>query len=302
MKVVIAYDGSTGADTAIEDLRHAGLPDSSEILIVCVAEGGLQAPESIGMVQTDFSGSWKDKLADAKRLCEGAGDRLRSMFPKWTIDSEALWGSPANLILEASRKWHADLIVTGSHGHSAVARMILGSVSTDLVHHSECSVRVARRSVPFAQGPLQVILGIDGSRESDKVLQAVAQRTWPAKTEVRIVSVVATLVPEIGPLEASTYGQDPAFEVIRDFDARRKAHLTDAALKAADYLRKMDLLADTTVLNGDPRELIPQEADRLNATMIFLGARGLGRMERLLLGSVSTHVLNHARCTVEVVR
>jgi nucleotide-binding universal stress UspA family protein len=302
MKVVIAYDGSAGAEAAIEDLRHAGLPDASEILVVCVAEGGLQAPESIGMVQTDFSGSWKDKLADAKRLCEGAADHLRSMFPKWTIASEALWGPPAKLILEASRKWHAELIVTGSHGHSAVARMILGSVSTDLVHHSECSVRVARRGVSVGQGPLRVILAIDGSRESDKVVRALAQRTWPAMTEVRIVSVVGTLVPEIGPLEASTYGHEPAFEVIRDFDARRKAHLTDVARQAADYLRKMDLLADTSVLDGDPRELIPKEADRCNAAMIFVGARGLGRMERLLLGSVSTHVLNHARCTVEVVR
>ena len=91
MKVVIAYDGSTGAEAAIEDLRYAGLPDSSEILIVCVGEGGLQAPESIGMVQTDFSGSWKDKLVLAKRLCEAAGDHLRPMFPKWTIASEAGW-------------------------------------------------------------------------------------------------------------------------------------------------------------------------------------------------------------------
>jgi nucleotide-binding universal stress UspA family protein len=55
-------------------------------------------------------------------------------------------------------------------------------------------------------------------------------------------------------------------------------------------------------MDGDPREVIVVAADLSKADAIFVGARGLGRVERFLLGSVSTHILTHAHCTVEVVR
>ena len=55
------------------------------------------------------------------------------------------------------------------------------------------------------------------------------------------------------------------------------------------------------VVEGDPRQMIIEEARGRNVDAIFVGARGLGRVERLLLGSVSTYILTHARCTVEVV-
>ena len=57
-----------------------------------------------------------------------------------------------------------------------------------------------------------------------------------------------------------------------------------------------------SVVEGDPRQMIIEEAHGRNADAIFVGARGLGRVERLLLGKVSTYVLTHARRTVEVVR
>ena len=72
--------------------------------------------------------------------------------------------------------------------------------------------------------------------------------------------------------------------------------------ESAKSLRDAGLIVSEMVVSGDPREVIIAEADRWNADSIFVGARGLGRMERLLLGSVSTYVVNHAHCTVEVVR
>jgi len=48
--------------------------------------------------------------------------------------------------------------------------------------------------------------------------------------------------------------------------------------------------------------MILAEAALSNADAIFVGARGLGRVERLLLGSVSSHIVTHAGCAVEVVR
>jgi nucleotide-binding universal stress UspA family protein len=56
------------------------------------------------------------------------------------------------------------------------------------------------------------------------------------------------------------------------------------------------------VLPGRAREVILDEAEKWGADLIMLGSRGLGGVARLLLGSVSSAVLSHANCSVEIVR
>jgi nucleotide-binding universal stress UspA family protein len=70
----------------------------------------------------------------------------------------------------------------------------------------------------------------------------------------------------------------------------------------ADRLRQAGLVTDTLVRDGDPRYEISAEAERWGADNVFVGARGLGALDRLLLGSISTAVIHHTSCTVEVER
>jgi nucleotide-binding universal stress UspA family protein len=62
------------------------------------------------------------------------------------------------------------------------------------------------------------------------------------------------------------------------------------------------LTASSFVTEGEPKVMLVNEARSWNADTIFLGARGLGLVERFLLGSVSATVVSHAPCTVEIVR
>jgi nucleotide-binding universal stress UspA family protein len=52
----------------------------------------------------------------------------------------------------------------------------------------------------------------------------------------------------------------------------------------------------------DPRHVLIQEASHFGAECIFVGSRGLSRLESCVLGSVSSSVVSHADCSVEVVR
>jgi nucleotide-binding universal stress UspA family protein len=70
---------------------------------------------------------------------------------------------------------------------------------------------------------------------------------------------------------------------------------------AADRLRRAGLAASASVLSGDPKHVLVEAAREWEADCMFLGARGLTRVERFLLGSVSTSVAMHAPCSVEVV-
>ena len=58
---------------------------------------------------------------------------------------------------------------------------------------------------------------------------------------------------------------------------------------------------DVTVTTGHPAAEIVRQAEVGGSDLIVIGARGLGRMKRLLLGSVSEAVLRHAACSVLVV-
>jgi nucleotide-binding universal stress UspA family protein len=71
---------------------------------------------------------------------------------------------------------------------------------------------------------------------------------------------------------------------------------------AKKALETAGLIVDAKMIEGNPRSTILSEAKDWGAETIFIGARGLGVLDRLLLGSVSTAVVTHAECAVEVVR
>src|SRR5689334_13694577 len=115
MKILIGYDGSSGAETALEDLQRAGLPAKSEALVVSVTDGSLRAPDETSL-EADSDDSWRSRLAAAERLAERAAIKIQAYFPQWTISKEGLWGHPAEILLDAAGWWHPDVIVVGSHG------------------------------------------------------------------------------------------------------------------------------------------------------------------------------------------
>jgi nucleotide-binding universal stress UspA family protein len=300
MKVLVAYDGSTYSDAAIADLMRAGLAKDTETLVVCVEDGAL--PHSGAFESNEHDDSWRSRLAPAQELADLAVAKLRSHFPQWELSTEVLLGPPAKIILDTSARWHPDLIVVGSHGRSPIARLFLGSVSTELIHKAACSVRVARKSGAAATDPVRIVIGHDGSAQAEQLVRSVAARSWPQNAHAQVVSVAQTLVPLITTLEASTYAQEPAYSVVREADECLKFRLNNIAAESANILRRAGLSAESVVVEGDPREVLLIAAENLKADAIFVGARGLSRMERLFLGSVSTHVVTHAPCSVEIVR
>jgi nucleotide-binding universal stress UspA family protein len=62
------------------------------------------------------------------------------------------------------------------------------------------------------------------------------------------------------------------------------------------------LVASPLIKEGDPKQLLCDEAERWGADCIFVGAKNLSRIDRFLLGSVSAAVAARAHCSVEVVR
>jgi len=302
MKVLIAYDGSASGDAAVEDVKKAGIPPDAEMRVICVDDSARPANE---IEAEKHGGSWPTRVAEAEESAGSAAERLRLLFPFWHTSAHGLLGAPAKIILETCDRFQPDLLIVGSHGRSRMARMFPGSVSLELVHKARCSVRVARAADTrqLSRAP-KILIAIDGSNMAESIVRWVAARRWPEDSQARIVSAVPTLVPSlaIAGLQAHTFAQEPAYSIIREADERERTRLLNVAEYSSDVLRRTGLIASAVVADGDPRDVIFLEAEIWKPDAIFVGARGLGRLDRLFLGSVSTHVVLHASCTVEVVR
>ena len=141
---------------------------------------------------------------------------------------------------------------------------------------------------------MRILLAVDGSPASQDAVDFIAERPWPQGTTVRVLSVVTPYVP--GATEFVSGAETP-LEVITDHegDARR------LATHAANHL-KLPLTVEVTARQGDPAKTIVDEATQWDADLIVVGSHGRSTLERLLVGSVARSVVDHAPCSVEVVR
>jgi nucleotide-binding universal stress UspA family protein/GNAT superfamily N-acetyltransferase len=141
---------------------------------------------------------------------------------------------------------------------------------------------------------MRVLLAIDGSASSDAARDLVASFDWPRETCVRVVSVVDVTSPAL-------IGYSPYAMPYVDEHAV-EAFLDASVVEVVDGLQAVGLRAERRLLHGRPGSLIVQEATEFGAELIVLGSRGMGRIESMLLGSVSAEVVDHAPCPVLVAR
>jgi nucleotide-binding universal stress UspA family protein len=186
-KILIAYDGSSCADAALDDLRRAGLPLEAEAAVISVAEVWLPPlpPSGHRLILSAFTKPIPAAVQETHAHAQTASQRIQKHFPAWDVRAEAYAGSPASVVLARADEWGADLIVAGSHGRAALGRFLLGSVSQKIMTEARCSVRIARGRHAENDAPVRVIIGVDGSRGAESAVRAVAARVWPPGSEVR---------------------------------------------------------------------------------------------------------------------
>ena len=304
-KILVAYDGSEYADDALRNLKRAGLGSDVEALVMTVADLFLPpidkesdnafpmyVPEVVKRAQAEA----QHKLEEALHLAKRASEEIRSIFPGWEVTSEAKAGSPAWELIWKADQWKPDLIVMGARGLSVFGgRLILGSISQRVLYEARCSVHIARAS-HRTDKPIRILIGVDLSPDSQAAVEAVCNREWPDGTEVGLVAVVDTVLGVGDPTEPS------AVKWIEVAEEKNWHNVREIFEPTAQKLRSAGLHSEVLIRRGHPADEILKEAHTWGADCIFVGAKGMRGIERLLLGSVSSAVSARAHCSVEVVR
>lgn len=146
---------------------------------------------------------------------------------------------------------------------------------------------------------MKILLAVDGSPCSDAAVQEVIKRPWPPQSEVKVITAFETPIMigvGLDPWPADYYEelQKTAREAAKTVIDNALAKLNDASDKT--------LKINHEIIGGPAGQVIVEEAESWGADLIVVGSRGLGAWSRLMLGSVSSAVVHHAKCSVEIVR
>ncbi len=146
---------------------------------------------------------------------------------------------------------------------------------------------------------MKILLATDGSEYSKTAIETVANRLFKANTEVRIISVYRI---SSGLFEMDPQGTLRQYYAEMDQNALKNAkNITEEAAKIIQN-KNPKLMITTIVIGGSAKKLILEEAKSFGADLIILGSHGYSAVESFLLGSVSQSVIQHAKCSVEVIR
>ena len=283
-KILITTDGSQCATSAVDLLLRFPL-NGTEALILTVIE---QTDQQIKAGETPPDSVAQQAQATIDELAE------RLTLAEYKVASVIRRGHAADQILKEAEDFGADLIVVGTRGHGLIKRFLLGSVSQKVVEYARCPVllgRPGRQDTPIH--PISIVMGYDGSSPSKKGLETLEQLSLNQGDQIHLVTVM-TLLPH--------YGMEVVQQSSPQWQAE-KAASQKALQEAQTRLSKSCANVSSQLIQGtDISEEICKSATDRQTDLIVVGATGVSRISRFLLGSVSNKVMRYAPCSVWVVR
>ena len=232
-------------------------------------------------------------IEETKGILLEAKENLQKVFPKWSIETVAFIGSPAQVILQEAVEFAPNLIVVGALGLSSDNRTGFGSVSQRILSYSKVSTRIVRSKGETDPDRFKIAICFDNSPCSLEAVKTVALRKWPGKPEVRLFVVT-------DPLIALIPGR--VFQLIPGIPEGRmkgeKKWIESLADKSLRMLRNAGLTASVHIYSGHPSIVLVNETKEWNADTIFIGANS-GQSHPL--GCVASAVSARASCSVEVI-
>ena len=200
-------------------------------------------------------------------------------------------GAPDEVLTGAADDEHADLIVVGTHGHTGIARFLLGSVATATLRRATCDVLIVRGASTRAAF-VKPLVATDFSPAAAHALRRATELLAPG-TPVDVIHAWQ--------LPAGSWGATLLGQARFPWSTVRDAVLASAQTQA-DKLVAEHHTQPVRLVQGPPAQVITEAAARDGHDLIVVGAHGKRGVRRLLLGSVAETTASHAPCSVLIVQ
>ena len=294
MKILLAIDSSSASQNVIAEAAARPWPSGTRFCVLHIVDV-LGMGRSLAMIDEEKRYGQSFVATAAEKLVRAGHE----------TSTDVLVGFPRKAVVQYAKEWGADFVMVGSHGQGALSRFLLGSVAQAVLRTAPCSVEVVRRGIheSSSRQGMKILLGTDGSDGASLAAKSVANRPWPAGSQVKIISAVQLLVPGNELMISSSSAVYPT-SLLEEMWSEVRSSAHEAVVEAQKTLEAagIKILAGETTPDGDPRIVLLAQAKQWDADLIVLGSYGRRGMDRILMGSVSESVALHAHCSVEVIR
>jgi nucleotide-binding universal stress UspA family protein len=260
-KTLLATDGSEDAAQATQAATDLASRSGSELHVVHVWHD-VPGPYRHGYVKRELRRQGQEILDEQVRKIEEAGGTV--------AQAHLRGGRTSDEVIELAEELDVDLLVVGTRGLRGMRRILIGSHSDEIVHRSRRTVLVVRRG-DNVWPPSRVVAGDDFSEDARRAAGLAANLGKLFGARMLLLHVEPQLSQESGEAVGQAEG------------------------KLEDRARELEAILEerpqTRVVAGDPAEVLVDAAQEEGPTLVAVGSRGLGTLERVRLGSVSTKVI-----------
>jgi nucleotide-binding universal stress UspA family protein len=285
--IVVGVDGSPAAKVAVrwaaQDAAMRHIPLTVVHVVNPVMVGiypQLPVPDEFEVWRQDQARGFIDEaLKIVDEICREASPAK--------ISSEVIYSATVPTLVDLSKE--AEMIVVGCRGRSGLARVLLGSVSSGLVHRAHCPVAVVHDEDQLAADPSQapVLVGIDGSPASE--LATAIAFDEASRRGVGLVALHAWV--DLGAFEYQGPGWTMMESIEEEVLAERLAGWQE---------RYPDVNVRRLVVQDQPAQQLIEHSQ--SAQLVVVGSQGRGGFAGMALGSVGAAVVQAARVPVIVAR
>ena len=281
--IVVGTDGSDHAATAVRWAAEEAVRRGAALEVI----HAWLPPYPV--LPTDLYADHEPMQRAAEAFVNATVERLRQDVPELVeVRGSARMDRPAPALLCAAMG--AELLVVGSRGRGGFAALVLGSVSERCLIHAPCPVAV----VPASAGTSHMVASSWASTARRRPSKPWRGPREAQLREARLNVVHAWTMPEVTSPDGAALVEDPGA-----LQQASRALLEDMAEGLVDERDggPPDLLLQSVA--GPAAQALMQSA--AHAELLVVGARGVGGLRGVVLGSVSRHCAHHAPCPTVVV-
>ncbi len=240
-------------------------------------------------------------LVDGEKL-ENYGEeyleqqRLSASDLKERIQTKIATGTPSHEIARVASRSSHDLILITTHGNTGLKHVLMGSTAERIIRHAKTPVLVHRPKPTKTKSSVcrfkKIMVPVDFSNTSKETLAYAQCFAKDFGATLDIIHVVEPPVyPEFGYAHLAV---------------KERAVLKAAKEQLADFIESekvdMDLVNTSSVKTGSSHFQITEWAKKKKSDLIILSTHGNTGLKHVLLGSTAERVVQHAPCSVLVVR
>jgi nucleotide-binding universal stress UspA family protein len=297
MKILVPVDGSKYSKAAVDFIGSRttliGRDPAVELLNVQVPIP-VRAARIVGKSVADaYYADEADKaLKSALKALQKAGLEATTRVRVGHAGEEIAAAADADKV---------DLIVMGTHGHGALAGMLLGSVTNAVLARTKKPMLLIRaRNAPKGDS-LKVGIAVDGSRHGRQAVRYVIRHRdlFGVEPDIALIHVVPDFAGAVMPDMAGI--AMPAFTA-EEIKAMQAKAFEAAIGPARRLLAKAGMTAREICLAGHAGDEISAYAKKKKLDVVALGSHGYGAFKSAVLGSVATRVAAHCETPLLLVR